>query len=87
KYDAFYNTNLNDVLKLKGIENVIIIGTITQVCCESTARSAMFRDYNVIFCSDLNFSFDKELHRGTLKVLKRGFGEVMSSDEIMAELK
>lgn len=87
KYDAFFKTNLDDVLKSKGIKNVIITGTITQVCCESTARSAMFYDYNVFFLSDLNFSFDEELHNGTLKVLKRSFGEVMGSDEIMEKLK
>ncbi|MCK5023104.1 MAG: cysteine hydrolase [Candidatus Aenigmarchaeota archaeon] len=83
KYDAFHGTNLNDVLRSKGTENVIITGTITQVCCESTARSAMSYDYNVIFCSDLNFSFDEELHERTLKVIKRSFGEVLNSEEIM----
>jgi ureidoacrylate peracid hydrolase len=82
RYDAFFKTNLDEVLKSDGIENVIITGTITQVCCESTARSAMFHDYNVIFCSDLNFSFDRQLHDGTLKVIKRSFGEVLSSEEI-----
>jgi ureidoacrylate peracid hydrolase len=83
RYDAFFKTNLNGILKSGGIENVIITGTITQVCCESTARSAMFYDYNVIFCSDLNFSFDQDLHERTLKVIKRSFGEVLSSGEII----
>lgn len=83
RYDAFFNTKLNEILRSRGVENVIITGTITQVCCESTARSAMFYDYNIIFCSDLNFSFDKELHERTLKVLKRSFGSVMSSEEAM----
>jgi len=83
KYDAFFGTNLNDIFKSKGTQNVIIIGTITQVCCESTARTAMFHNYNVIFCSDLTFSFDEKLHENTLKVMKRNFGDVLTSDEIM----
>ena len=51
RYDAFYKTNLEKILKKNGITDIIITGTMTEVCCESTARSAMFRDFNIWFIS------------------------------------
>ena len=56
RYDAFFKTKLNQVLKKHTIKTIIITGTMTEVCCESTARSAMFFDYDVIFCSDFTCS-------------------------------
>jgi ureidoacrylate peracid hydrolase len=87
RYDAFYKTNLDAILKSKNIRTLVIAGTMTEVCCESTARSAMFRDYNVIFCSDLNFTSDSGMHKRTLSVIRSNFGEVVSSEEIMKEMR
>jgi len=53
KYDAFFETPLDAVLRFHKVDTVIISGTATNACCESTARSAFMRDYNVIFLSDL----------------------------------
>ncbi|MFP3548713.1 isochorismatase family cysteine hydrolase, partial [Rhizobium sp. SIMBA_035] len=56
RYDAFHNTPLDTILKtirgLHQVDTVLIIGTLTEVCCESTARSAYMRDYKVAFVSD-----------------------------------
>ncbi len=83
RYDAFFGTALRDFLVSRGIDTVIITGTITNVCCESTARSAMFNDYNVLFCSDLNYCSREESHRNTLKVINHYFGKVLDSKAIL----
>ncbi len=52
RYSAFFNTELDHLLRRRGIETLIIGGYSTNFCCDSTARDAQFRDYNVIFLSD-----------------------------------
>jgi len=84
RYDAFYKTDLEEVLKSHNIKRVIISGTMTDVCCDSTARSAMIRDLEVIFCSDLNFCSDEMIQAATLKTISLNFGQVMSSQEILS---
>lgn len=87
RYDAFYKTNLEKLLKKKGITDIIITGTMTEVCCESTARSAMFRDFNIWFVSDLNFTFDKKKHFYTLKTIRDHFGNVVKFSQILKQIK
>jgi len=70
RYDAFFKTNLEKLLRKKGVTDIIITGTMTEVCCESTARSAMFRDFNIWFISDLNFTSNKKKHANSLKTKK-----------------
>lgn len=82
RYDAFIGTELELMLKAKGIENLIITGTMTNICCESTARTAMMKDFNVMFCSDLTFTSDPVIHDNTLKNISTHFGKVMTSEEI-----
>ena len=73
--------------EIKGVvKTVIIIGTATNVCCESTARSAFFRDYQVAFISDSTASFDDSMHEATLKTIDMLFGRVMSTDELLTEM-
>ena len=82
RYDSFIGTELESALRCRGIENLIITGTMTNVCCESTARTAMMKDFNVLFCSDLTFTSDSDIHKNTLKNILAHFGKVMSSEEI-----
>jgi len=82
RYDAFVGTDLELILRARGIKNLIITGTMTNVCCESTARGAMMKDFNVLFSSDLTFTSDSDLHRNTLRNIASHFGKVLSSEEI-----
>ena len=82
RYDAFIGTELDVYLRGRKIETLIITGTMTNICCESTARTAMMRDYKVLFCSDLTFTSDPELHKNTLKNISSHFGKVMTSEEL-----
>ncbi len=86
KYDAFFETDLDSILRNRRIETVIIVGTATNVCCESTARSAFFRDYCVAFPSDCNATFDEGMHQATLKTIDMFFGRVMTTDELLDEM-
>ena len=87
KYDAFFETDLDSILRNKRIKTIIIVGTATNVCCESTARSGFFRDYQVAFPSDCNASFDEGMHQASLKTIDMFFGRVMTSDELLDEMR
>ncbi|MBZ9987135.1 cysteine hydrolase [Mesorhizobium sp. BH1-1-5] len=86
RYDAFHNTQLETVLRnIRGagqVDTVIIIGTVTSICCESTARSAFMRDYKVAFVSDANGGLDEASHDATLAIIGKVFGRVMTAAEL-----
>lgn len=87
RYDAFYNTDLDTIIRnikgFGGIDTVIITGTVTNVCCESTARSAFMRDYKVVFIGDACGGFDEASHQATLNVIDRVFGRVMNTEDLL----
>ena len=86
KYDAFFETDLDAILRNQNITTVIITGTATNVCCESTARSAFFRDYNVVFPSDCNGTFDPDMQAASLKTIDMFFGRVLPLEELLNEM-
>jgi nicotinamidase-related amidase len=87
KYDAFFETDLDAILRNRKVETVIITGTATNICCDTTARSAFCRDYQVAFLSDATATFDDEMHEATLKTMEMLFGRVMTTDEVLAEME
>lgn len=89
-YSAFYNTDLEIILrsiKGKNIDTLIICGTVTNICCESTARDAFERGYKVVFGSDITSSWTDEFQTLALKIIEYAFGRVMTCDEIIRALK
>jgi biuret amidohydrolase len=87
KYDAFFETDLDSILRNRGVKTIIIVGTATNVCCESTARSGFFRDYQVAFPSDCNATFDEGMHQASLKTIDMFFGRVMTTEELLNEMR
>lgn len=98
RYSAFYNTNLETKLRNRGIDTLIITGTVTNMCCESTARDAQFRDYNVIFVSDANGTMDhpdlgagamsaEQIQKATLASLSFCVAEIASTEEVINKIK
>jgi ureidoacrylate peracid hydrolase len=65
---------------------VLIAGTATNVCCESSARDAMMLDYRVIMLSDANAASTDEEHAATLDTFILFFGDVMTADEAIGRL-
>jgi ureidoacrylate peracid hydrolase len=88
KYSAFIagSSDIDAQLKARGIEHLLITGTVTNVCCESTARDAMMLDYRVIMLSDGNASLTDEEHAASLDNFMIFFGDVMTTDEAIARL-
>ena len=87
RYSAFINTDLNTVLKAKGIESVLVAGVATNVCVETTARDAYMYDYYVTMVEDCAAAYDPKLHLSTLENMRRHFGLVATSEEIMETWK
>ena len=78
---------LQSILSSHRIRNVLIGGTKTNICCESTTRDAMMLDYNVVMVEDCNAALSDEEHRAALENVIQQFGDVMTVDEVVAVLK
>lgn len=72
-YSAFNQTRLEELLKEKGVTEVIVTGVMTNLCCETTARDAFVRGYRVFFSADATATINDELHDATLKNMAYGF--------------
>ncbi len=86
RYSAFYNTDLEIVLRCLKVTDLVITGIMTNLCCESTARDAYFRDYRVFFLMDATGTVNEELHLATLKNLAFGFAYVTDTEQILRSL-
>ena len=74
---------LPDLLKARGIDTVLITGTVTNVCCESSARDASTLGYRVIMVADANSARRDEDHNATLYTIYRTFGDVRTTAEVI----
>ncbi|ANE41218.1 cysteine hydrolase [Fervidobacterium sp. SC_NGM5_O18] len=86
-YDAFYMTELEDILKAKSVDQLIISGVMTHLCCETTARSGFVRGYEIVMVEDCLWDKDEWYHYASLKNLAHGFAVVSTSQEIVEQLK
>ena len=77
---------LERVLRSLGIENVLVAGTKTNVCCEATGRDAMMLDFRVVMVSDCLAALSDDEHRASLETFIQQFGDVMTADEALAVL-
>lgn len=75
--------DMDEQLKAKGIDTLIITGTLTNCCCESTARDALQMGYKVIFMSDANATLSDEEHLGTLLSMYTIFADVMDTPYLL----
>jgi isochorismate hydrolase len=82
QYDAFFQTNLDMFLQSKGIEKIVITGVMTNLCCETTARSAFIRGYEVFFVIDGTAAYNEAVHRATILNLAHGFAIPVLASEI-----
>jgi isochorismate hydrolase len=86
RYSAFFGTDLDKILRSRGIQDLIISGVMTNLCCETTARDAFMRDYRVFFLIDGTATRRSELHLATLKNLGFGFAYLLTCDELVQML-
>ena len=76
QYDAFYNTEFENYLRNKGIIQLIICGVLTHLCCETTARSAFIRGFEVFFPVDGTATYNVDFHMASLLNLAHGFAHI-----------
>jgi ureidoacrylate peracid hydrolase len=88
RFSAFIHgsSNLEAVLRAREIDTVIITGTVTNVCCESTARDAMMRNFKTIMVTDANAATSDELHNASLAAFYLKFGDIMPTEMVIASL-
>jgi ureidoacrylate peracid hydrolase len=86
RYSAFYNTDLEITLRGMGVTDLIITGVLTNVCCESTARDAFFRDFRVFFLADATATSEPEFQVATLKNLAYAFAYVTTTDHLLKQI-
>jgi ureidoacrylate peracid hydrolase len=86
RFGAFIqgSSDLHTLLRERGIDTLIITGTVTNVCCESTARDAMMLDYRVFFMTDGNAAHTDEEHNATLSAMANIFCDVTSTEAMVA---
>lgn len=87
RYSAFYNTDLETVLRCLGVEDLVISGVMTNLCCETTARDAYCRDHRVFFLADGTGTVSEEMHLASLLNLGFGFAFVTTADKIIRQLR
>ena len=89
RYSALISgsSRLGAILAERKIDTLLIAGTKTNVCCESTARDAMMLDYKVVLLSDCTAALSDEEHRATLENVIQQFGDVLTADEALGLLK
>ncbi len=82
RYSAFIqgSSDLADVLRARGLDTLLITGTVTNVCCESTARDAMMLNFKTIMLTDGNAAVTDEDHNASLTGFYLIFGDIMSTD-------
>ena len=86
QYDAFFNTDLEEMLVSKSVTHVVICGVMTHLCCETTARSAFMRGFDVWFAVDGTATYNKDFQRATLLNLSHGFATPVLVDEVLTAL-
>ena len=84
RYSAFIGTELETLLRSRGIRAVIVAGLVTDVCVSSTARDAFQRDFYTVTLADCSAAGSVELHEGSLQILANNFGRVCTSEDVLA---
>ena len=85
RFSAFLHgtCDLPEQLEKRGIDTVIITGTLTNVCCESSARDAMMRGFRVIMVSDANATRTDAEHMASLVAIHQVFGDVRHTEDLV----
>ena len=91
RYSGFYKTDLDDILRHRGVERLIVMGATTSVCVDSTVRDAMFRDYHCLVVSDataepIAVDAPRSNHEASLLTLELLFAHIVTSTDLVTAL-
>jgi ureidoacrylate peracid hydrolase len=82
RYDAFHQTDLELVLRTNALQSLVLTGVATNVCVESTLRSAFMRDFEVTLVDDCSAARSRVAQDGTLENVRTHFGLVATASEV-----
>ena len=85
QYDAFYQSELTAVLNTSRIDQLVIGGVMTHLCCETTARAAFVRGFEVFFLIDGTATYNREYHQASLQNLAHGFAVLTTIEDLQKE--
>lgn len=85
-YSGFHGTELDRVLRFRGIRTLVMTGVATNVCVESTLRDGYFNGYYIVMPEDCVDSAARDLHDATIKNVRMHFGEVVDTGAEIAAL-
>src|SRR5216683_1837750 len=92
RFGAFHGTDLELILRSRGVDTIIISGISTPVCCDTTAREANARDFCVPFLSDATATRGAapeeatKYQQATLEISDGLFGQVLTTDELLQKI-
>ena len=87
RLSAFFNTNLELVLRSLNAETVLVAGVLTNQCVAATSKDAMFRDFKPIVVEECTGTTLPHLHEPALEMIRVGWGEVRSLEETLVDLE
>jgi isochorismate hydrolase len=87
QYDAFHQTPLQEMLQTNGVTQVVISGVMTHLCCETTARSAFMRGFEVFFLVDGTATYNLAYHQASLINLSHGFASLVFAKDILEAIQ
>lgn len=86
-YDAFIGTGLEERLKGLGVQRIVVVGVMTDCCCDSTGRSAFNRGFETWMVGDAMGSADREQHEAGLRAWGFGYEDVLGTGEVVRRLE
>ena len=85
QYNAFYQSDLADILGQSNTEQLVVCGVMTHLCCETTAREAFVRGFEVFFPVDGTASYNQKFHQASLQNLAHGFAILTTVEQLLQE--
>jgi len=86
QYDAFYKTQLEQILLKHSIKHILVSGVMTHLCCETIGRSAFIKGFMPFVPIDTTATYNKAFHKASLLNLSHGFASVDAISNIMGKL-
>jgi nicotinamidase-related amidase len=87
RLSAFFQTNLELILRALGAETVIITGVLTNQCVGATCKDALFRDFKPIVVEECTGTTLPHLHGPAIEMMRVGWGQVNTLEETLTELR
>jgi bifunctional isochorismate lyase / aryl carrier protein len=87
QYDAFYQTGLDEILQQNNVVYPVICGVMTNLCCETTVRTAFVKGFRPVLPIDATAAYNRQFHIATFRNLSFGFSPLMTTEEVINKLK